>query len=84
MTNVGIDVAKEVHWVCAVDTHGTWLSPRSDESAAFYARKRKEGKRRHQIIVALARRRVNVLWPILHNRTPMSRSLIVKRATCVC
>jgi len=25
MTNVGIDVAKEVHWVCAVDTHGTPL-----------------------------------------------------------
>ena len=25
MTNVGIDVAKEVHWVCAVDTQGVLL-----------------------------------------------------------
>jgi hypothetical protein len=25
MTNVGIDVAKEVHWVCAVDADGVVL-----------------------------------------------------------
>ncbi|MGY6258914.1 IS110 family transposase [Burkholderia multivorans] len=47
-----------------------FASIRCPESAAFYARKRKEGKRHHQIIIALARRRVNVLWAILHNRTP--------------
>lgn len=47
-----------------------FASMRCPESAAFYARKRKEGKRHHQIIIALARRRVNVLWAILHNRTP--------------
>ncbi|MFM0394991.1 IS110 family RNA-guided transposase [Paraburkholderia phytofirmans] len=47
-----------------------FASMRCPESAALYARKRKEGKRHHQIIIALARRRVNVLWAILHNRTP--------------
>jgi transposase len=47
-----------------------FASMRCPESAAFYARKRKEGKRHHQIIIALARRRVNVLWAILHSRTP--------------
>ncbi|MBB5412468.1 hypothetical protein HDG34_006445 [Paraburkholderia sp. HC6.4b] len=41
-----------------------FASMRCPESAAFYARKRKEGKRHHQIIIALARRRVNVLWAI--------------------
>jgi transposase len=47
-----------------------FASLRCEESATFYARKRREGKRHHQIVIALARRRVNVLWAILHNRTP--------------
>jgi len=37
-------------------------------SRAFYDRKRREGKRHHQAVIALARRRVNVLWAMLANR----------------
>jgi transposase len=40
------------------------------DSRAFYARKRREGKRHHQAVIALARRRVNVLWAVVQNRTP--------------
>lgn len=40
------------------------------DSRAFYERKRREGKRHHQAVIALARRRVNVLWAIVQNRTP--------------
>jgi transposase len=40
------------------------------DSRAFYDRKRGEGKRHHQAVIALARRRVNVLWAVLQNRTP--------------
>jgi transposase len=40
------------------------------QSRAFYDRKRAEGKRRHtQAIVALARRRVNVIWAMLPDGT---------------
>ena len=39
-------------------------------SRAFYARKRREGKRHHQAVIALARRRVDVLYAILRTRTP--------------
>ena len=39
-------------------------------SRAFYARKRREGKRHHQGSLALARRRVNVLWAMLRDRRP--------------
>jgi transposase len=39
-------------------------------SRAFYERKRREGKRHHQALIALARRRIDVLWAVLHNRTP--------------
>ncbi|MCA1495073.1 IS110 family transposase [Ensifer sp. NBAIM29] len=42
------------------------------ESRAFYDRKRAEGKRHNQAVIALARRRVNVVWAILHTRTPFS------------
>ena len=41
-----------------------------NDSRAFYDRKRREGKRHHQAVIALARRRVNVLWAILHSRNP--------------
>ncbi|MFJ8405988.1 IS110 family transposase [Streptomyces microflavus] len=41
-----------------------------DESRRFYERKRAEGKRHIQAVLALARRRVNVLWALLrHGRT---------------
>lgn len=37
-------------------------------SRAFYDRKRHEGKRHHQALIALARRRVDVLWAMLDKR----------------
>jgi len=40
------------------------------DSRAFYDRKRSEGKRHHQAVLALARRRVNVLWAMLRDRRP--------------
>jgi transposase len=39
-------------------------------SRTFYARKRREGKRHHQAVIALARRRVDVLHAILRTREP--------------
>ena len=45
-----------------------FASLRSHDSRAFYTRKRQEGKRHHQAVIALARRRVNVLWAMLTNR----------------
>lgn len=38
-------------------------------SRAFYDRKRSEGKRHHQAVIALARRRVDVLWAMIQKRT---------------
>jgi transposase len=40
------------------------------DSRAFYARKRREGKRHHQALIALARRRIDVLWAMLQTRQP--------------
>ncbi|MGK7868112.1 IS110 family transposase [Falsiroseomonas sp. E2-1-a20] len=40
------------------------------DSRAFYDRKRREGKRHHTAVIALARRRVNVLWAVVQSRTP--------------
>jgi transposase len=39
-------------------------------SKAYYRRKRAEGRTHHQAVLALARRRVNVLHAILRNQTP--------------
>ncbi len=41
----------------------------SPESRAFYYRKRAEGKRHTQALIALARRRVNVVWAMLRDGT---------------
>lgn len=41
----------------------------SKDSRAFYDRKRAEGKRHIQALIALARRRVNVLWAMLRDGT---------------
>lgn len=41
----------------------------SEHSRAFYDRKRREGKRHTQALIALARRRVNVLWAMLRDGT---------------
>jgi len=43
---------------------------RDPVSRAYYDRKRREGKTHHQAVIALARRRVNVLHAILRTRTP--------------
>jgi transposase len=43
---------------------------RSPASKAFYDRKRAEGKRHSQAVLALARRRVNVLWAMLRDGQP--------------
>lgn len=40
------------------------------DSRAYYDRKRREGKRHHQAVIALARRRVNVLWAMLRDHRP--------------
>jgi transposase len=47
-----------------------FCSLRHPTSRAFYARKRAEGKRHHQAVVALARRRVDVLHAMLRARRP--------------
>ncbi len=47
-----------------------FCSLRSPDSRAFYARKRRQGQRHHQALIALARRRINVLWAMLHSRQP--------------
>jgi transposase len=48
----------------------TFASLRSaPESRAFYDRKRAEGKRHTQALIALARRRVNVVWAMLRDGT---------------
>jgi transposase len=47
-----------------------FASLRCPSSRQFYDRKRSEGKRHHQAIIALARRRVNVLWAMLTYRRP--------------
>ena len=45
-----------------------FCSLRAPDSKAFYARKRREGKAHHQAVIALARRRIDVLWAMLHTR----------------
>lgn len=41
---------------------------RDPNSRAFYDRKRAEGKRHTQAVIALARRRVNVLWALIRDK----------------
>ncbi|MBA2783296.1 MAG: IS110 family transposase [Actinomycetota bacterium] len=41
----------------------------SPHSRAYYDRKRREGKKHTQALIALARRRVNVLWAMLRDET---------------
>src|SRR5215472_6724492 len=42
----------------------------SPDSRAFYDRKRAEGKKHTQAVLALARRRVNVIWALLRDQRP--------------
>lgn len=46
----------------------------SPESRTFYDRKRREGKRHTQSLIALARRRVNVVWAMLRDGTTFRKS----------
>lgn len=46
-------------------------------SKAYYQRKRKEGKGHKQALIALARRRVNVLWAMIRDRECYHASLPV-------
>jgi transposase len=50
------------------------------ESRTFYDRKRAEGKRHNQAVLALARRRVNVLWALLRDHRPYQASPPVSTA----
>jgi transposase len=43
-------------------------------SRAYYDRKRAEGKHHRQAVLALARRRLNVLWAMLRDHTPYENS----------
>ena len=63
---MGSKVLKRVFYQSA------FASLRTPESKAFYDRKRREGKRHHQALLALARRRVDVLWAILRDRRPFT------------
>jgi hypothetical protein len=44
----------------------------SPASRTFYERKRAEGKSHKQALIALARRRINTLWAMLRDRTPVT------------
>lgn len=49
-------------------------------SRHFYERKRAEGKRHSQAVLALARRRVNVLWALIRDGRCYQRELPVTAA----
>lgn len=51
-----------------------------DASRRFYERKRAEGKRHTQAVLALARRRVNVLWALIRDGRCFQHELPVKEA----
>ncbi|MDG4803253.1 transposase [Micromonospora sp. WMMD980] len=47
-------------------------------SRAYYEKKRAEGKNRRQAILALARRRVDVLWALIRDRKTFSRPAVTR------
>jgi transposase len=49
-------------------------------SKAFYQRKRAEGKRHAQALLALARRRVNVMWALVRDGEPFATQPVSRRA----
>lgn len=61
------------HVLKRVFYQSAFCSLQSPVSRAFYARKRREGKRHHQAVIALARRRVDVLWAMLRDREPFQK-----------
>lgn len=46
-------------------------------SRAFYQRKRAEGKSHKQALIALARRRINVIWAVLRDRAPYDAAVSI-------
>lgn len=50
------------------------------QSRRYYDRKRAEGKKHTQAVLALARRRVNVLWALLRDQRPYQASPPLRRA----
>lgn len=55
----------------ALDVVGSFCqsAPNGDPlSRAFYERKRSKGKQDTRAVIAVARRRVTVLWPMLRSR----------------
>lgn len=50
----------------------------SPASRTFYDRKRGEGKTHKQALIALPRRRINVLWAMLRDHTPYREPLLTK------
>jgi transposase len=52
-----------------------FTAPGRPESRAFHDRKRAEGKRHHQAVIALARRRITALRAILRNRKPFRENV---------
>lgn len=52
----------------------------SPASRTFYDRKRAEGKSHKQALIALARRRMNVIWAMLRDNTPYGEPAAVKGA----
>ncbi|MCC0017641.1 MAG: IS110 family transposase [Rhodobiaceae bacterium] len=53
------------------------VTSRDPLSKAYYDRKRSEGKHHTQALIALARRRVNVVWAMLQKREPFDPGRIV-------
>ena len=50
----------------------------SPASRTFYDRKRREGKSHKQALLALARRRINVLWAMLRDHTPYQEPALIR------
>jgi len=54
-----------------------FASLKSPASRAFYDRKRSEGKKHHQAVLALARRRVNVIYAMLRDETLFDQDVAI-------
>jgi transposase len=54
--------------------------PHDPASRTFYDRKRRQGKTHHQAVIALARRRINVLYAMLRDRQPYQTKQIAPAA----
>lgn len=57
-----------------VSCQSAFVALAAPESRAFHDRKRAEGKRHNQAVIALARRRINVVWAMLTTRQPFAEN----------